>query len=192
VAAQIGPELRERVELLERELAMDHERTEPARAALGELLGDQPHDLRLRGVQEPAQHHAPARRLERPLEELGQPFVGHLRQVRVALDRVAEQRRGVERAVGEPARPGRIDRLDLGLVPVVDVEPVAQLIGGLGRGGPGPGGDPVEQLEQPQLIVARGRAMAIRPRRQHRIGLVERAPLLGVQRPVVIVIFTAW
>ena len=66
VPAQLGAPLGERVQLIERQLAVDRQRAEPARAALGELVGDQPDDLGCAVCDEPAEQHAATAGLERP------------------------------------------------------------------------------------------------------------------------------
>ena len=109
VAAQLGAQPGERDQLVARQLAVDRQRAEPARVALGELVGRQGHDLGLRRVAEPAEHHASPGRLQLPLDQLGDPLVGDLRQAGVDLRGLAQERDRIERAVGEPGRPRRID-----------------------------------------------------------------------------------
>ncbi|MDB4962104.1 MAG: hypothetical protein JWP01_2103 [Myxococcales bacterium] len=134
---------------------------------------------------DPTEQDAPPRWIERPLEQLVQALVGDLGQMAVVLHRLLEQASTIERTLGDPRRSRRIDGFDLGLVPVADTEPVTDVIGCQGRCVAGHAQQQLTQLEAP---VTLGLAVALWPRVDDRVRVVERARMLRTQTAKVIVV----
>ena len=72
-------------------------------------------------------------------------------------------------------------------MPVRDPEVIAHFVGGAVR----IGAEPIQALSQLQAVIARGRAVALDPRREHGVGDVERARMLRVQAAEIIVVLAA-
>jgi hypothetical protein len=186
VGAQLGASRGERVQLIERQLAVDRERAEVA-ALGGEVLGHERDDLALRRVADAREQHAAAGRIERPAEQLVEALVGDLREVGVVVERLLQELGAVEQAVRQTTGARRCGLVDLGRVPVLDAEHVAHLIGDAR----GIGGEPVEQLAPARALVAVGRAVALGPGVQDRVGVVERAGVLRGETAEVVVVLAA-
>jgi len=131
VRAQLRPLRRELEELRQRQLVVHAQRAEPGAALRGEIVGDMRDERGLRSVPDAQEQRAPALRIELALEQLVEAFVADLREIRRVLGGRIEQALAVE--VLDLRRALRVDLGDLGLVPVRDAEPIAQLVGDAAR-----------------------------------------------------------
>ena len=158
------------LELRARQLRVHRERAEAAAAARREIVGDEVDERRVRRVPDAPEQHAAALRIDRPADELLAAFVGDLREIRADAGGILQLPDAGERAVGEAARAGRGDLGDLGLVPVRDAEPIAQIVG-CGRGARVVvAAESVEQLAHAQAVAVRrsGRGARATPRGSRR------------------------